>query len=91
MTNIAASTNPVLQYPQGMVDYASVGVFELRDGGSGSSGYDVRFGFRNGTETDDLTYYPLFGTDSVDMDLSTFVGNLDVRGTRFNSRRFRAY
>ncbi|GAA5995985.1 uncharacterized protein JCM10292_004871 [Rhodotorula paludigena] len=77
MTNIAASTSPTLQYPQGIVDYASVGVFELRDGGSGSSGYDVRFGFRNGTETDDLTYYPLFGADSVDMDLSTFVGNLD--------------
>jgi hypothetical protein len=33
-----------------MVDYASLGVYEIRQAMSGS-GYDVRFGFRNGTET----------------------------------------
>ncbi|GAA6054427.1 hypothetical protein JCM3770_007211 [Rhodotorula araucariae] len=75
MTNLAAA--PGIANPYGMVDYASVAVFELREGGAGASGYDVRFGFRNGTETDGLVYYPLFGTDSVDMDLATFTSNLE--------------
>ncbi|KPV73943.1 uncharacterized protein RHOBADRAFT_66686 [Rhodotorula graminis WP1] len=75
MTNLAAA--PGIEYPNAMVDYASAAVFELRDGGSGPSGFDVRFGFRNGSDTSDaLAYYPLFGTDSVDMDLDTFQGNL---------------
>lgn len=77
MTNLAAA--PGVENPYAMVDYASAAVFELRDGGSGASGYDVRFGFRNGSDASGLAYYPLFGTDSVDMDLSTFVANLEVR------------
>jgi prostatic aicd phosphatase len=80
MTNLVASTDPVLPYPEAMVDYASSLTFELRHGGSGSSGYDVRLGFRNGSSADgDLTYYPMFGTSDVDIDLSTFVSNLQVR------------
>ncbi|GAA6038328.1 hypothetical protein JCM8097_003946 [Rhodosporidiobolus ruineniae] len=60
-----------------MVDYASMAVFEIRNGGSGSSGYDVRFGFRNGSETStDVTYYPLFGQSDLDVDLSTYVDKL---------------
>ncbi|POY76411.1 hypothetical protein BMF94_0609 [Rhodotorula taiwanensis] len=77
MTNIAASTDPVFEYPYAMVDYASSMTLELRHGGSGSSGYDVRLGFRNSSSADgDLTYYPLFGTNDVDMDLDTFVSKL---------------
>lgn len=80
ITNLVASTDPVLQYPDAMVDYASSLTFELRHGGSGSSGYDVRLGFRNGSSADgDLTYYPMFGTNDVDIDLGTFVSNLQVR------------
>lgn len=44
----------------------------------------VRFGFKNGTadgESTGLTYYPLFNNTSNDMDLDTFVSNLEV-GTR---------
>jgi hypothetical protein len=79
MTNLAASTNPTFENPTAMVDYASVAVFELRPNGSGPSGYDVRFGFKNGSSTEtDVTYYPLFGTNSVDMDLHTFTGNIEV-------------
>ncbi|GAA5959601.1 hypothetical protein JCM21900_002951 [Sporobolomyces salmonicolor] len=78
MTNIAAATNPVFEYPYAMVGYASVAVFEIRDGGSGSSGYDVRFGFKNGSSTaTDVTYYPLFGSSNIDTDLATFMGNLE--------------
>jgi len=77
MTNLAAA--PGIENPTAMVDYASAAVLELRDGGSGPSGFDVRFGFRNGSETDGLAYYPLFGTDQVDMDLETFQSNLEVR------------
>ncbi|GAA5972417.1 hypothetical protein JCM11641_001835 [Rhodosporidiobolus odoratus] len=77
MTNLAATTNPSFEYPAAMVDYASVAVYELRPG-SGSSGYDVRFGFKNGSDTaTDVTYYPLFGSDSVDVDLDTFTRNLE--------------
>ncbi|GAA6022549.1 hypothetical protein JCM8202_000512 [Rhodotorula sphaerocarpa] len=78
MTNVAASTNPVFEYPHAMVDYASSMSLEVRSGGSGSSGYDVRFGFRNGSSSDgDLTYYPLFGTSDVDIDLDAFVAKLE--------------
>ncbi|GAA5901020.1 hypothetical protein JCM6882_006003 [Rhodosporidiobolus microsporus] len=78
MTNIAAASNPSFPEPYAMVDYASLGVFEIRPGGSGSSGYDVRFGFRNGTELgDDVTYYSLFGSDSHDVDLDTFASELE--------------
>lgn len=80
MTQVAAATNPSLPNPYGMVDYASAAVFEVRPGGSGASGHDVRFGFRNGSSTDsDFTYIPLFGSNDVDVDLNTFASNLDVR------------
>jgi hypothetical protein len=79
MTNLASSTQPLFPNPTAMVDYASVAVFELRPNGSGTSGFDVRFGFKNGSETQtDVTYYPLFGSNSVDMDLHTFTGNIEV-------------
>ncbi|BGO94400.1 hypothetical protein NBRC10512_002098 [Rhodotorula toruloides] len=78
MTQVAAATNPSLPNPYGMVDYASAAVFEVRPGGSGASGHDVRFGFRNGSSTDsDFTYIPLFGSNDVDVDLNTFASNLD--------------
>lgn len=96
MTNVAASTNPVFEYPHAMVDYASSMSLEVRSGGSGSSGYDVRFGFRNGSSSDgDLTYYPLFGTSDVDIDLDAFVAKLEVSwrvpdpGRDLNSRLIR--
>lgn len=86
MTNLAASTNPTFENPTAMVDYASVAVFELRPNGSGPSGYDVRFGFKNGSSTEtDVTYYPLFGTNSVDMDLHTFTGNIEPYTVANNS------
>lgn len=86
MTNIAASTDPVFEYPYAMVDYASSMTLELRHGGSGSSGYDVRLGFRNSSSADgDLTYYPLFGTNDVDMDLDTFVSKLQVSSAEWLS------
>ncbi|GAA5984943.1 hypothetical protein JCM10908_002462 [Rhodotorula pacifica] len=76
MTDIAGSVDPVLPNPYAMVDYASSMTFELRHG-SGSSGYDVRLGFRNGSSADgDLTYYPMFGTADVDIDLNAFVSSL---------------
>jgi len=75
MTNLAAS--PSFANPYSMVDYASVAVFELRP--NGASNYDVRFGFKNGSSIEtDVTYYPLFGSNNVDMDLSTFVGKIEV-------------
>ncbi|GAA5821735.1 hypothetical protein JCM11251_000998 [Rhodosporidiobolus azoricus] len=78
MTSIASATNPSLPYPYAMVEYASLGVFEIRPGGTGSSGYDVRFGFRNGTETSsDVTYYNLFGSSSPDTDLNDFASQLE--------------
>ncbi|GAA6025568.1 hypothetical protein JCM10207_002706, partial [Rhodosporidiobolus poonsookiae] len=78
MTNLAAAQNPSFPNYDKMVDYASMAVYEIRDGGSGPSGYDVRFGFRNGSETStDVTYYPLFGTDSLDIDLETFASNVN--------------
>lgn len=74
MTNLAAS--PSFANPYSMVDYASVAVFELRP--NGASNYDVRFGFKNGSSIEtDVTYYPLFGSNNVDMDLSTFVGKIE--------------
>lgn len=77
MTDLASSTNPSFPNPVSMVDYASVAVFELRPNGAGS--HDVRFGFKNGSSTEtDVTYYPLFGSDNVDMDLNTFVGKIEV-------------
>ncbi|GAA5941400.1 uncharacterized protein JCM15063_006087 [Sporobolomyces koalae] len=86
MTNLAASSDPVFPYPRAMVDYASVAVFELRPQGSGPSGHDVRFGFKNGSSNaNDVTYYPLFGTSSVDMDLSTFTANIQSSTIANNS------
>ncbi len=101
---------------QGIVDYASVGVLELRKNMAGtghdgttwfhrlnsssstnerSSTYEnlpslpVRFGFKNGTadgEATGLSYYPLFGSSSLDTDLTTFVNNLSVRASCSRSR-----
>ncbi|GAA5949386.1 hypothetical protein JCM3765_003392 [Sporobolomyces pararoseus] len=86
MTNLAASTNPTFENPTAMVDYASVAVFELRPNGSGSSGYDVRFGFKNGSSIEtDVTYYPLFGSNSIDMDLKTFTENIEPYTVANNS------
>ncbi|GAA5883974.1 hypothetical protein JCM16303_001343 [Sporobolomyces ruberrimus] len=86
MTNLASSTQPLFPNPTAMVDYASVAVFELRPNGSGTSGFDVRFGFKNGSETQtDVTYYPLFGSNSVDMDLHTFTGNIEPYTVANNS------
>lgn len=80
MTNLASSSSPVFPNPTAMVDYASVAVFEVRPNGSGESGYDVRFGFKNGSSTEmDVTYYPLFGSNEVDMDLADFTGRIEVR------------
>jgi len=77
MTDLASSTNPAFPNPVSMVDYASVAVFELRPNEAGS--HNVRFGFKNGSSTEtDVTYYPLFGSDNVDMDLNTFVHKIEV-------------
>lgn len=114
MTNIAAAPN--FQYPNGIVDYASVMTLELRNSMSGT-GHDcesvsnrlhcylnfltfsllklffdaffylVRFNFKNGTtdQTAPLVSYPLFGTSSVDIDLNTFINNLEVSFTYSSS------
>ncbi|GAA5830842.1 hypothetical protein JCM3766R1_003447 [Sporobolomyces carnicolor] len=77
MTQLASATNPVFSNPTSIVDYASVAVFELRPNDDEDGSYDVRFGFKNGSSTEtDVTYYPLFGTDSVDMDLATFTNKI---------------
>ncbi|KDE09271.1 hypothetical protein MVLG_00589 [Microbotryum lychnidis-dioicae p1A1 Lamole] len=59
-----------------IVDYGSVATFELRKSMTNSTGFDVRFGFRNGsfggTIPFDFTYYPLFGSSSVDIPLASF-------------------
>ncbi|GAA5864430.1 hypothetical protein JCM8547_005817 [Rhodosporidiobolus lusitaniae] len=77
MTNVAAASNPTFEYPYAMVDYASVAVYEIRESSTAGE-YDVRFGFKNGSSTaTDVTYYPLFGSSSVDIPLSTFISNLN--------------
>ncbi|KAM0750671.1 phosphoglycerate mutase-like protein [Meredithblackwellia eburnea MCA 4105] len=76
MTNVAGSG--VFPEPQGIVDYASVMTLEVRKNMAGT-GHDVRFGFKNGTadgEANGLTYYPLFGSSSIDFDLNTFINNI---------------
>lgn len=84
MTQLASATNPVFSNPTSIVDYASVAVFELRPNDDEDGSYDVRFGFKNGSSTEtDVTYYPLFGTDSVDMDLATFTNKILVSHTLF--------
>ncbi|BGP19224.1 hypothetical protein JCM10213v2_007311 [Rhodosporidiobolus nylandii] len=89
MTELASARNPPFPYPRGMVDYASAAVYELRPGGSGSSGFDVRFGFRNGSETtDDVTYYPLFGSDSLDTDLNDFMTKLPASDLLTNNSQW---
>ncbi|SCV72155.1 BQ2448_4849 [Microbotryum intermedium] len=59
-----------------LVNYGSIATFELRRSMTNSTGFDVRFGFRNGsfdgTTPFDFTYYPLFGSSSVDTPLSSF-------------------
>ncbi|KAI5480071.1 hypothetical protein MNV49_002036 [Pseudohyphozyma bogoriensis] len=76
LTNVAASGQ--FPNPDGIVDYASVAAYEVRHNMAGT-GYDIRFGFKNGTtdgEATNLTYYPMFGESSIDMDLNTFITNL---------------
>ncbi|GAA6059827.1 hypothetical protein JCM10212_003739 [Sporobolomyces blumeae] len=93
MTNLAAATEPAFPNPTSMVDYASGAVFELRpnsastaSAASSRSRYDVRFGFRNGSSTQsDVTYYPLFGSGQLDMDLATFSQNLEPYAIANNS------
>lgn len=40
--------------------------------------FTVRFGFRNGSDTDpfNFTYYPLFASSSLDTNLDVFISNL---------------
>ncbi|ORY50682.1 histidine phosphatase superfamily [Leucosporidium creatinivorum] len=78
MTNVDAGD--AFLYPDAMVDYASAVTFELRENMAGT-GHDVRFGFRNGSYVAgadfNFTYYPLFGSSSLDTDLDEFVSKLE--------------
>ncbi|KAM0791863.1 hypothetical protein ACM66B_004120 [Microbotryomycetes sp. NB124-2] len=69
-------TAAAVENPDAIVDYASAVVFELRENAAGN-GYDVRLGFKNGTVDSDFAYYPMFGSDSFDYDLDTFVSRLE--------------
>lgn len=75
MTNVAAAQNPAFPNPQGIVDYASIAILELRANMAGT-GHDVRFLFRNGTDTGPPIAYNLFGGSSVDTDLNTMITTL---------------
>lgn len=102
MTNIAADST--FQYPNAIVDYASVMTLEVRNKMNGAAGHDgmfasvvsprhpaglirydhmipsVRFAFRNGSDVPSVPIsYKLFGSNSVDYDLATFISNLSVR------------
>ncbi|KAK4046764.1 hypothetical protein OIV83_005869 [Microbotryomycetes sp. JL201] len=71
------SSAPGFDYPDAIVDYASAVVFEVRANSAGN-GHDIRLGFKNGTVDNDFTYYPMFGSDSIDFDLDKFVSRLEV-------------
>ncbi|TDL22226.1 phosphoglycerate mutase-like protein [Rickenella mellea] len=70
MTDLA-QTNPQLT---AIVDYASVGAFEVRQSSDGSQ--FIRFNFKNGTSDANSTTYGLFG-GTQDIPLAEFVSNLE--------------